>query len=279
MVILLTTLLLLSFPPIAASADIIFEPPDSFYKKHYADCVNINRNFYANGKDGYIMLKSEPGASGEVAAFVNGTIFNISFAYDRNGEQWGVVTFYAAADSAGQNNGTRVNEGTGWIPMSDLVVVYDYISFEEEYGSEFYSYSGDSYDGLSENIELVFWTWPGSGEIAETHRISHATNYTESERIWLTTERAYKDAEGREWGFVPYYYAARNRWICLSDPANADIPAFNPAPEPQLWPPIDPGSLPSPRSGAPTLIIIITMVAAVTIGTAVLIKILWKPAR
>ena len=272
--VMLPIVLLFALFPIAANADIIPEPSDNFYERNRADCEYINRVFYANGESGYIMLKNEPGSRDEVIAFVNGTIVNVSFTYDRNGEQWGVITYETAA-----GQGDEWNTNTGWIPMSELVVVYDYISFNEDHAGEIYDYSGGSPDSLSENLEIVIWAWPGSGEVLRTLTTSSGRDFTEGELTWLTPEKAYTDADGREWGFIPYFYSSRNTWLCLSDPTNADIPAFNPAPTPQLRTPIDPGALPSPRSGFPMLPIIISLVAIVVIGSAILIKIFWKPNK
>src|SRR5215469_2087459 len=56
--------------------------------------------------------------------------------------------------------------------------------------------------------------------------------------------KTYKDSEGREWGKVGYYADVGggsyvSGWVCLGDPGNSDIPAFNPAPKPKKWSPDD----------------------------------------
>ena len=50
----------------------------------------------------------------------------------------------------------------------------------------------------------------------------------------------FTDDEGRDWGYVSYFYGFRDFWVCLNDPSNPNIPAFNPAPEPSLYPAVDP---------------------------------------
>jgi hypothetical protein len=166
--------------------------------------------------------------------------------------------------------------------MDDLIVAYDYISFDEDYKDEFYSYSGGNSKKVLDADEVVFWKWPCSGEVTTVAKLPAATGAenAKAEKDWLTTPvHAYLDREGREWGFIPYFYGSRNFWICLSDPSNAEIPAINPPPAPELWPSADPDTLPPLRSGIPANIMVIASVAAVVIGSAVMIRIFWKPIK
>ena len=283
-------------------ADMIFEPPDDFYQKHYRDCSNLNRNFYANGESGFISVKTEPGSNKEVTVIENGEVLNISFTYDLRGRQWGVIALYSSS-----------NWVTGWIPMDDLVLAYDYISFEEDHRDEFYHYSGD-YELLFETDEIVFWTWPGSGEIVLVSGSGYRD--AELERNWLYAAFAYKDGEGREWGLISYFYAMKNTWICLDDPSNQEIPAFNKAPQPELRSPagtgnsqhegandsqgdaaqssqtgdanvqqgvdtrpVQPADARLFQGGLRTTILIVILVAVVVAATAILIRILMKPRK
>ena len=99
-------------------------------------------------------------------------------------------------------------------------------------------------------------------------------------------------------GLIPYFYASRDLWVCLSDPSNQDIPAFNSAPEPVLWPAADPNGnqiavsttdpalspsptdpLTLPDTGKPWLstpLLIIILVVVLVVATVVLIQIFWK---
>jgi hypothetical protein len=300
--------------PIASYASVVIDPPDNFYKKNIVKCVSIQRNYYANGANGYIILKDKPGPGREVAALTNGTILYISFSYERNGEQWGVLVHEKA--------GARRNEWrTGWARMSDLAVVYDFVSFAEEHKDEFYNHKDSQGDGtdiiISEDIReipdadaskitdadaskitdvfpditpgesyeasnVIFWKWPGSGEIVKTHYIWIKMENDSRERKWLTPEYSYMDGGGREWGFIRNFYNTRNTWICLSDPSNKDIPAFNPPPGPRLWPPIDSDSIPPLRTGLsiPTIVIILSIASIIVIaGFAALILALRKPKK
>ena len=258
---LLVISILLLFPLIAY-ADMVWTPPDDFYNANSSRCQSLNRNFYINSEMGYLHIKKEPGSETEVGVALNGNIFNVSFTYNPRGEKWGVIMFTSA-------NGQQV---TGWVPMDQLVLVYDKYSFMEDHSSEFYGYSGD-YEALFEVDELVFWSWPGSGIITSVH----STQDNDLERDWLFASKAYKDSEGCEWGLIPYFYASRDLWICLSDPSNRDIPAFNPAPVPALWPSVDPATIPDTnKPWLSALLPIIILVVVLAIATAVLIRVFLK---
>ena len=44
-----------------ASADIAFEPNDSFYKSHSGNCHYEDRTYHANGPEGYVLIYTSPG--------------------------------------------------------------------------------------------------------------------------------------------------------------------------------------------------------------------------
>lgn len=199
-----------------------WEPEDDFYIANKDKCVYLSRSFYANGDGGYLSIKKEPGSNKEVAEFKNGEILKISYTCGYNGEIWGIAEFPEPGN---------LEWITGWIPMDQLVTVYDYISFEDDHGSEFYRYSG-SVDMLFKPENIVFWKWPGSGEISWI--LQAEWRDPGSDEIFLIPSSAFVDSEGREWGFFNDVYSNRNSWVCLSDPSNLDIPAFNPAPKPVL---------------------------------------------
>jgi len=260
--ILVLSALLLAVCPVAALADLIYTPPDDFLDMHFSECVHLDRDFYVNGKDGFVSVKSAPGSNNEVGTLVNGEVFNVSYTYNQDGAQWGVITRF---EKAGQYDELR----TGWVPMDMLLLVYDYISFDEDNKGKFYQYSGDCESLLVLGNDIVFWSWPGSGEIVMTQSVRNL----DLERNWLVAERAYRDSAGREWGFIPYYYAFRNTWVCLDAPTDRDIPAFNPQPQPKLW---NPGESQVSRNW---LVIVIISVAAVVLVAAVLICVFWKPKK
>ena len=274
--ILLAIISLAMLLTVAANADVLVEPNNDFYSQHARECSSLERTYYANGKRGYVTLRKEPGSGSEIASLRNGELIYIMFTYDHKGELWGVTERRSTDD-------TYFVMWTGWVAMSDLTVAYDYIEFDREHSGEFYQYSGEP----NTTGDIIFWKWPGSGvingELGETWR--HPGDAMND----VLPSHAYLDPEGREWGFVGYMYGRRNAWFCISDPTNREIAAFNTPPAPQLWPAADPDAIPSPNRTADNpdyvtapepwndgLIVVIILVAAVVIGTAVLIGVLWK---
>jgi hypothetical protein len=240
-------------------ADVIAEPNNDFYRRNYENCVHLGRSFYANSPDGYISIKKEPGSKSEVKRIENNEIIYIMFTYNHNGEIWGVTEIWTE----------RIN---GWIPMEQLLLVYDYISFAEDYQDEFYNYTGD-YSELKEHEQIIFWTYPGSGRNDSINLKDFGMNIDENFRI----SSVYKDEQGREWGFIAYWYARRNFWVCLSEPANADIPANTTNPPTSVWLPDE--SAYNPDTGVSPVIIAVILVAILVAGTSVLIRVFWKPDK
>ena len=271
-------------PLLSARADVLIEPNNDFYHRNSSRCEYMGRFFYANGEDGYISLKLEPRSAREVAAIENGEKLYIMFTYDDDGVEWGVTEIVP-------EKGYEERQA-GWVPMDRLHLVYDSISFADDHVHEFVESAFDitklDFDG-----DLVMWTWPGSGQISwifERQYFVEETNMGEGSTIYI-------DADGREWGFLAYFYGHRSFWVCLDDPSNQEIPAFNPAPDLVLWqrmPPPEPnqsaGVSGQDRAGVsgqdggqdgrqdglslPTIAII--LVAAVALVTVVLIRVFWK---
>ena len=266
MVMLLLTALLLTLPLIAR-ADVLVEPRNDFHSRNRHSCRPLGRRFYANGESGSISLKTEPGSNNEVEKFENGKIMYISHTYNHNGDIWGLY------ESPG---GGWLN---GWIPLEQLLVVYDYISFREDFEQEIYIYNG-SLDTLIEAEKVVLWTWPGSGEYSN---ILGAPYKERSFDVYFTSypgqtlkPHAYRDDDGREWVFTSMKYLGNN-WVCVNEPTNSMIPAFNPAPEPELWLPgedhsVLPGALPLP-------VMVITLVAVLLVITVILIGVFWRKSK
>ena len=138
-------------------ADVIVEPNNSFYERNRDESVYLNRDFYANSVEGYVSIKKEPGSNSEISAIENGTIVNIKFTLNYKGEEWGITELSVPDKDYSE-------WPSGWIPMEQLLVVYDYISFAEDHGSEFYDYTGSG-EVLVNSEGVVFWSWPGSGRI------------------------------------------------------------------------------------------------------------------
>ncbi|MCL2884617.1 MAG: hypothetical protein FWF49_03955 [Oscillospiraceae bacterium] len=259
--LLLTVIFALAFP-LAAFADVILEPNDAFYHSHSGDYTDLKRYFYANGRNGFVSLKEAPDSQKEIDVVTNGDVLWIAGTCPYSGVIWGITEI--TTSDPGQNNATYA-----WVPMDQLLVKYDYISFYDDHKDKIFTYSGN-YDSLKTTEEITLWSWPGSGVIQETLDPATISNL-------FAVEYAYKDGQGRIWGFVYYWMGLRNAWICLSDPTNTNIPAFNPAPAPQLWQPADVASVDSPPTGDSTPLIVTVLVLVAVAGTAVLIRVFWKP--
>ena len=237
-----------------AYADLAIPPDNDFFNRYENECVYLGRSFYVSGADGFVQAKNSPAASKGSSKINNGDVVYLEYSCLYNGEYWGLVR----------------NEN-GWIKIDDqLLVLYDYVAFEENYSEEFYIYKGD-YAELKETGAAVAWPWPGADSPLWTIEDLDTANF----RVL----HAYKDDQDREWGFVTYLYGSPNIWFCLSDPLNKDIPAFNPSPEPTVWESdtahSDIGK--TNNFGDITVMLIIILIAALVVGTAILIKVFWKP--
>ena len=189
---------------VTVSADVIWTPQDDFFNKHADECEHLDRSFYANSPAGSVALYKKPDGK-EVAQLKNGEAVRVSFTYEKDGAVWGVVTY-------GENH------ETAWLNMADMLLVYDNQTFTEEHEAEFTTYDG-SFEELckSNDQRVIFWTYPGSGQIAvDFDHLNQGYSALNPNPIWT-------DAEGRVWGYIGYYMAARG-WVCLSDPANENLP-------------------------------------------------------
>lgn len=186
-----------------AKADLLWEPTgNAFYDQHWNDCVYDNRNYYANGQEGFVTLWNAPGGHTVEGQFENGTALCVYWIY----EDWGYV--YTSPE--------------GWVPLADLQLIYDNISFAEEYADQIIPYNGEfmDYDGDSDVVN--FFAYPGAEEIQRTYESSQwsalwknltGTAYEES-----YIQSIFVDEEGLTWGFVDYMYGHLNAWFCLDDP-------------------------------------------------------------
>jgi len=260
--IILTAVMMLPYAPAYAdmmvytltTAPTTAAPADNFFAAHSSECVSYYRQFlYFNGEKGRALLYDEPGSKTISYAVLNNTTTDSISVYNYKGEAWGYVNFSAQTSPY---NGKTVY---GWVPMKDMLVDYDYISFFNEHKKDFGPYftSSTAYSDMLKNDEVIAWAWPGSGVINGTVK----TNYIEG--FGLT--QPYTDADGRVWGF------AMPSWVCVSDPLNENIPAFNPPTAPRPWA-VD------TKTGGGLLLpaAVIILVCAVVIVTAALIRLLYK---
>ncbi len=191
-----------------AKADAIWEPSDNFYHDHYEDCRYINRNFTANGPDGEVIVYKSPENPMVVTTWENGFNAYISFVYtDEDGNEWGIYEDYE----------TNVK---GWVPMAYMKVVYDGISFTEEYGESFVEDSAvfpAEYAGQT----VYCFTYPGSESCFEMRMPE-----VEEDMPWYA--RTFTDEQGLVWGYIGYFRGVRDRWVCITN-ATATFEELYPA--------------------------------------------------
>ena len=213
---LLTLVTLLALTP-AARADVLWEPDNNFYEKHADECTYIGRSYYANGPEGFVTLWDAPNGSMVAAQYENGFTLPVYWQY----QDWGCVTVWG-------------DEGdvSGWVPMSELYLIYDYISFEEEYGQYFTDYAGEFTDYTSDGKGIQIWAYPNND--GPKHVWDSGDRDYGDLVLGLTgpdsiISKVYTDSNGDRWGYVGYFYGRRNFWINMDNPAgdgvmSSDIP-------------------------------------------------------
>ena len=108
---------------VPAAADTVAAPNNRFYQRHQKDCVNVNRTYYTNGPEGYVMARTTPGSrTGE--PLPNGQPYGVQAIYQ---DRWGVVLFRIDAPNGGFETG-EWEAVYGWVDLSEMVS-------EEEYAS------------------------------------------------------------------------------------------------------------------------------------------------
>lgn len=257
---------------LSARADVIWEPEDSFYEEHSSECTHVNRQYITNGPDGVVILYKSPESAKEVATWENGRRVYISFTYeDARGIVWGISE----------------GEQTGWMPMEYMKVVYDSISFAEDYGDQIVSQTG-SLDEQYGDETVHFWKYPGA-ESFDSMDLKGWDYMPEYRSV-------YTDETGHSWGYIGYYYGYRSVWICLDAPT-ADYAALYPDGGPAIGKE-DTGLYPNgtpaiakedaaaaqnrdverivPKTNDRAVIIVVVLVAAVALVTAALLVFLRK---
>ena len=191
---------------LGASADVLFEPDNSFYASHSDECSYYGRQYIINGADGYAAVYSSPTAHGADAVLPNGNTFYVEWVYQ---DEWAYIQYDA------QTLAESWNGESGWLRLADMTPAYDSEAFCADHESELYD--SDRTLHLEEGGEMRLWTYPGSGESA-----GFAPNYGSSAED-VGFSRYFTDPEGREWGYLGYYYGRVNAWVCLDDPESTAL--------------------------------------------------------
>lgn len=247
--ILMTAITLIT--QVAVSADVIWEPyDDNFYIEHREECVLCERVFLANGKEGYIRLYKSPTSKVVVDSCINGYGMGISHTYtDSKGVEWGV-------SFAG-----------GWVRMSEVVVKYDNVSFEEEHVSEISNCDEKIDCGNYETIP--FWTYPNSGDMNAELRTA---DFDDTD---VYVYRKWTDENGTVWGKVSYFYAVRDSWINISAPDKRDYPLMTH--EYDLYPAVD--EIPDVSSAGPVTIVIVLIAVVISVTAFTIIIFVFRQKK
>lgn len=203
---LLALALVLALAP-AARADVAWEPDNSFYERHAGECSYENRAYQANGAEGFVTAWNAPNGSGVEAQFENGERLWVYWRW----KDWGCVSRWEDG-----------KETSGWIPLADLALTYDYIAFEEEYGDRIQPYNNEFADYDGDDTVVNFYEYPGAPEFKE----SRPTDRDYGDMELLTgkadgnsyIQSVFVDENGLTWGFVGYWFGSLNGWFCLDDP-------------------------------------------------------------
>lgn len=192
LIILLLSVCLMASLSTTAFADLIFEPEDPFFEDHRKDCERIDRSYRALTE---VTVYESPESADVEGTLKEGDAAWIIYSYtDSNGNQWGYCENYET-------------DLQGWLPMAYTELIYDGISFEEEYGHLFVEETGEL-DMKYTGHHIYFWNYPGS----ETgYQISVGGSVP---AYWHT----YTDEEGRVWGYTGYYMGWKGYWFCLDNP-------------------------------------------------------------
>lgn len=180
-------------------ADAIWEPRSEFYEEHASECEYNNRTYITAGQDGVVKVYVSPENATVVDTLKNGVSVYVSFTYvDEDGIEWGVIENYSDESK------------TGWVAMDYMDVVYDYISFNEEYGADIVAESGAlaaEYAGQT----VKFWSYPSALVPMDVLMPDEAGDLPQYSKTFV-------DEKGLKWGYVGYFYGMKNCWICLDNP-------------------------------------------------------------
>lgn len=242
----LTAVLILMVP---VSADIIWEPEDSFYEKHRDECTHVGRQYEMAGYDGAVAVWNAP--NGRMSETVsNGERGTVQFSWSGSGTVWGYISGY----SGDWNHG-------GWVPMDDLSLVYDSRQFMEDHEAEIVSADPVPVEFHS----AVLYGYPGgpAGRVMDEYAA-----YMPFSEVFTSI---YTDENGLRWGYVGYYMGRIDSWVCLDDPLNENLNT-NVVPVSPSASQLRGSAAVTPAAGRqPQLVLAVALVAIVAAATAFII--------
>lgn len=185
---------------VPASADLIWEPDDSFYEKHRGECSYVGREYELAGYDGKVTVFTAPGGMNKFT-LDNGLRVGIQFTWEGKGTTWGYLIRWDD------------DRPEGWVPMDDVSLVYDSKQFMTDHAGEIEETQPIPVDFH----EAVLYAYPNgpAGSVLE----EEPDYMTFSE----TFTQVYTDQAGLRWGYVGYYMGRLESWVCLDDPMNEGL--------------------------------------------------------
>ncbi|MCL1895675.1 MAG: hypothetical protein FWG03_03920 [Clostridiales bacterium] len=259
-IITILALVFLFMLPFSAYADVVMG--NDFFYENKDKTEPVDLTFTVDSPSGKISAKEKPGSSREVYSLENGSVVSIKAVYNHKGEYWGIPPE------------SHSNLAWGWLPMDQLLTWYSKNDFLDEHLDEFYDYDGD-FDILCNAGDYYIWQWPGTDRGNAHYFVDDYDGLDDPEAY--RARYAWLDGEGREWLYTIIFdggggglarFGSTDGWICISDPQNGQIPAFNPAPEPAPWSPPDGSAIAGPGnsgSGIPLLLLIVIIAAALAV--------------
>lgn len=186
---------------VPASADLIWEPDDDFYSKHWQECEYVNRSYQLAGYGGTVTVSTAPGGMSK-ATLDNGLQGIVQFTWEDGGVQWGYLCWVDGSDAE------------GWTPMDDLSLVYDCRQFMEDHAAEITRGTPEGTDFH----EAVLYEYPNG-----TSYPAPLKEDTQYQPFRETFTALFTDENGLRWGYLGYYMGRRDKWVCLDAPMNPDL--------------------------------------------------------
>ena len=196
LIILVLAVILLLGLSATAYADVLWIPDNLFLNQHMEDCQRSDRSYRALTE---VKVYQSPEDDKVLWMAPAGYHCFIYYTYeDANGNLWGLT------------ENRSVDFQAGWVPLAYMELVYDYISFEEDYGHLFEYVDEPIYlDEAYAGQEIYYWDYPGSDS---WYSYQAEADYMPSFNCFYT------DDQGLRWGYVNYHMGLRNVWFCISNP-------------------------------------------------------------
>ena len=181
------------FGPMTVHADAVWEPENSFWESHRDDCEYLERSYRAAGA---VEVYRSPENSRVIEVLSAGDWLRSSWIYtDEAGNEWIFCE----------------HEEGGWISKASMEVIYDYLSFENEYGDQIREENRKLDEKYLEQT-VYFWDYPGA---LDKDRVN-LDDFGNAD--FPACQKMFTDEEGREWGYVGYWCGYKNFWICFDEP-------------------------------------------------------------